>query len=82
MAPKPTGHFLKLLRNAMKENKQVQAYIVPSGDEHQVSVIYITIFTHSLIHACEQSRGFFSVFRAYAFNLKFFAAIVNNILSR
>lgn len=41
MAPKPTGHLLKLLRNLMKDKSRVQAYIVPSGDEHQVSELVI-----------------------------------------
>lgn len=40
MAPKITTELLKQLRQAMKNSKYVpepiQAYIVPSGDAHQV----------------------------------------------
>lgn len=40
MSPKITGELLRLLRNAMRNCKYVsepiQAYIIPSGDAHQV----------------------------------------------
>lgn len=43
MSPKITGELLRQLRQAMKNCKfysePIQAYIVPSGDAHQVSEI-------------------------------------------
>lgn len=43
MSPKITGELLRQLRQAMKNCKYfsepIQAYIVPSGDAHQVSEI-------------------------------------------
>ena len=41
MMAKPTGHLLRQLRSLMRSKHQlaeaVQAYIIPSGDAHQVN---------------------------------------------
>lgn len=52
MSPKITGELIRQLRQAMKSCKYfaepIQAYIVPSGDAHQVKYTLCTsgIFTY------------------------------------
>lgn len=52
MSPKITGELLRQLRQAMKNCKYfsepIQAYIVPSGDAHQVSKIPFTTYVRIL----------------------------------
>lgn len=49
MSPKITGELLRQLRQAMRSCKYfsepIQAYIIPSGDAHQVSEITHITFT-------------------------------------
>lgn len=54
MSPKITGELLRQLRQAMRNCKYfsepIQAYIVPSGDAHQVSKIPFTTYVR-LLHS-------------------------------
>lgn len=73
MSPKITGELLRQLRQAMRNCKYfsepIQAYIVPSGDAHQVSdithrtcvdYIYIFLFFYKSKvaprHVCTRSQ--------------------------
>lgn len=54
MSPKITGELLRQLRQVMKNCKYftepIQAYIIPSGDAHQVSEISHTHGTTYFLH--------------------------------
>lgn len=57
MSPKITGELIRQLRQAMKSCKYfaepIQAYIVPSGDAHQVlSHLKYSRRTHVAFHEC------------------------------
>lgn len=55
MSPKITGELLRLLRQAMRNCKYfsepIQAYIIPSGDAHQVSQTQIHSAHHAWLHS-------------------------------
>lgn len=61
MSPKITGELLRQLRQAMRNCKYfsepLQAYIVPSGDAHQVSVISHITYAYCICSLQGHSRA-------------------------